>query len=285
MSKRVLALLGIFGACALFSGCGKESDGVAENDLASGLAQQLCDSLGSCCAVANVTFDAADCKATVTAQFNAQVAQLHTPNIVYDAEAAGDCLSEYPNALTCGRPNGTTPEACARVYQGKLAEGATCQRSQECARPAGGIASCGSTDSGGAKTCRLLRSGSPVHGKAGEACSGDCEANSCSTIVDSSGGPSAGSTTVCYRSDGLHCGSTRTCETLAVVGAPCTSRDDCVDDAFCDFSAGKCSPDREVGEACTDSRDCKSGACDEAGAVCLAGGVTAERCGRDYIDD
>ncbi len=292
MAKRVLAWFGLLAACASFGGCGKTGDGtgaVELSDLPAALANLLCGSLGGCCKASSFAFEEAECRRVQTANFDDELTGLDPAKVHYDAEAASDCLAALRSNIQCGRVNDSSANAaCNRVFTGTVGPGQACTDSMECARPAGGSVYCEPAAEGStAEVCTPSAGSAAVHGKAGQACNGSCEDDSCSIGVATGPGDTATpvALAVCYQNEGLYCGPTGTCEALLGLGQNCSDFSACTTDLFCDFSTSVCTAPRELGAPCQGSDECKSGYCDGDNAACAERAVTATTCSVGKVTD
>lgn len=303
--------LGVLGVLAALAGCGKSEGGsqaIPKAELPSRVAKVVCESLASCCKNSGHGFDVAACKAAYQEQVEEGVFELQSPNIEYDAEAAGECLDAVAVG-SCGDLDEDDAPACRRVFRGKLALGAPCVDSDECREEPGQSVSCTSDDGVSPEVCTLLGpSASQRRGRPGEACSGTCYGGSdCSgdapspTPAPGPGVPAPPTDpTLCYRDDGLWCNyQSGICESLLPLGAACTDYGSCAGSNFCDVYTQACRAPAADGSPCDGDDGCQSGNCvypdsPQVGATgpsgtCVARGiVTAEQCEVDFgrdVDD
>ncbi len=301
MASRVTVWLGAAVVVWLVGACGK-SEGSAEAipraELPGRVASLMCESIGSCCQSSGYPIDVAVCKRLLTADLQEELLEEQEEGVVYDAQAAGDCLAVVAPQLVCGDIEGGDGEACERVFRGTVALGQPCSSSRQCARAAGQEVSCQSDDGLSPQVCTELESAR--RGKAGDLCTGTCyEGDECLSFGAPVPAPGPGGVPVpqpepamCYRDDGLYCGGTNlTCLPLLQVGFACDDYAACVGDAFCDFQTQVCTAPRPNGEPCQSSDECQSGACARANdlepnGVCGASQtVTAEQCESVVTDE
>ena len=280
MARRACAWLGLALVCASLGGCGEtEAEAIPREQLPAKVAEVFCQSLGSCCSSAGFAFDAARCQSSISATYAALLDDTSSPNVIYDGQAAGDCLSTLGPSLQCGRssPSGSSGASCGPVFQGTLKPGQACQDSRECERPAGGIVQCtiqlNATDT--AKVCIVENVGAA--GTAGEACVGSCDADICG-FGSPGGGNASEPTAVCYRRDGLYCAPSGKCESLQKRGSPCGDSGECERGSFCDDATALCTAPRAANELCSSDQECLSGNCDDDSLHCTMYGVTADNC-------
>lgn len=142
----LFASVGLLGV-ALGSGCSGSttSDGaqpVPADQFVERVVSAVCDNVGPCCQSAGFPYDPAACKALGNSDLSASYA-LGNPNVDYDAVAAGKCVAAISDLVrSCGAVDLDGLEQCDLVLVGKLPAGAACQKSVECAAPAGGNAYC-----------------------------------------------------------------------------------------------------------------------------------------------
>jgi hypothetical protein len=278
MARRAMSWFGVVALCAVFGGCKSHDDAapISQDELPGAVASLECDSLGSCCSVASFAFDSTNCHAAETAQLKAELTDMLTPAVRYDAQAAGDCLAELKGRTTCGS---TSPAddiaACDRIFTGTLAAGQACTMSAECASPA----YCnrdGTTEQG---VCTALAVSAAVRGKLGDNCSMTCDdATSCDTVVSAD---QSAAQVACYRSDSLYCDLT--CQKLKAIGETCEASDICQKGLFCDFDSRICTAPHPNGAVCSGGYQCQSHKCSVdpvtgADGTCSSTSVTAEQC-------
>jgi hypothetical protein len=255
---------------ALVPGCGGSSSAgpIPIDQLPSQLADAVCNNIGSCCNAAAIAFDLATCKRNVMTTTSQSLLEEDSPNIKYDAEAAGRCIALYASFFkSCKEPEGTEIEAaCGDVFVGSLPAGAPCTSSDECAHPANSGVECtmdGPAGQTAQSLCVVSSFTASVHGKLGGACNGNCSTgDDCSSTGPASGtgtGPTPPVLASCYADDGLQCDFTsQTCQPLIAIGQPC-SFEGCVAGAYC--AASVCAPFKADGAPCADAIECSSGTC------------------------
>lgn len=272
-----------FGLLCAVAACSSPSSGsgpVSLEQLPAQYATKICESLAPCCQANGTPYSGATCQQTAQAALSATITKLNKATVVYNASAAGACLDAYASTLRgCSETaidSQALVTACNAVFTGTLPAGAVCTLSEECLKPAGGQAYCNidtvaSTGSGGASgassggssgggsggamgTC-VQEVPSP-HGKAGDACAGDCTATTSSVGCSGSAvpGTDTAATALCYRNEGLYCATsapttgtpaiTQVCRPIGAIGSAC-SGNGCVDGAFC--NAGTCAAQYDSG--------------------------------------
>ncbi len=289
MLKKLTAWVCLLGAVSVVAACGKSessSGPIPKAELPARLAKIACEGLAGCCKTAALAFDLATCKQAYTARLKGDIKQLNSPNIDYDAAAAGECVDAIDGHSQCGEFEDNNAPACERVFRGKLAIGSLCTDSDECRGNPGQRVNCTSSDGLAPEVCTLESSTPSVHGKEGDACFTTCnEGRTCDFGSEPSPGIAAPGDPVsmpapqaaCYRAEGLWCDSTSgTCARLAQVGFPC-SYESCVGDAFCDPERQVCTTPRDIGAPCTSRNECQSHICgeDSGGPVMGDPGVSA----------
>ena len=274
---RILAavIVGVVGL-ALVPAC-SSGDNSSAGDPAV-FAAKYCALYEPCCADAGFPANnQAGCRAFFGALpiTNATTAQQCLDDLTAQASDPGFCTFQT-----------TQPDSCAKVYPqntstGTAKPGAACNTNDDCAPQSSGDVSCASTGSGTSSVCQVR-----VHAKSGEACQGTVDG-----IVTYTSGQVVGTTVpFCFRSDGLYCTGSGTCQSLVDVGGGCGDPGACKDGTFCD--GGQCATKHPVGAACTTQSACQDGAycTDIVGGKCaakLAEGSacdTDEQCTTGYCD-
>ena len=264
------------------AGPGPSAGPISLQQLPDQLAAAFCDNIAGCCHTAAIAFDLATCQQALLANLNQSVAMETSPNIKYDANAAGSCVAAYASEVkSCKLDETVLNEACRTVFVGSLPPGAPCTVSDECSKSADGDAYCDTSSPSSAQgTCVSLGSPGP-HGKQGETCGGTCTSNSCSSSPSPAGSVPL---PTCFNSDGLYCGPDQTCQPLVALGQPCES-DACKPGTFCKFSTtpsgsfqGACAAVQSAGAPCMQDEDC-------AGGLCMfgAGNTPTGICGSDTL--
>lgn len=293
---KLRSLLGCGVAGLLLTGaCGGSSDeggaaAIPRDQAPAQFVNAVCDNIAPCCAKSGLSYDAAGCR-TTWEQIANQLLFAYPDTTNYDAAAAGACLNLVKQAYaSCTEP--PTDGPCKSVLTGKVPEGGVCSNSIECQAPPNGDASC---DQG--KCVQEPR------GKSGDACNATCtESPGQTSCFGSSGSGSSGSAT-CFTNDGLACLSDGKCGALSslgqacdfgtctpgtycdgtckepkAVGMPCSSFDECVSSAYCDFQGSQnCEAKKADGAACADRDECVGGDCN-AGKCAQDGIANAESC-------
>lgn len=253
-------VVGFVGLGSVVSACSDpdEPSPAAASDFVEQLAQATCAGLAPCCQRANIAYDQATCLTNARAEFADDLGRLSGPKFRYEASAAGGCLTEVKRVLAACEEfeDDTTGVACAGVFVGTLAEGATCTRDEECADQA----NCLGLTSGGTGICGKNTDFTFTHGKLGEACAGECSGAKCQVF-----GEAMNPAVVCYESDGLSCNGS-VCAQIVGVGEACDGMASCNSTAYCDTTLMKCVARKPEGAACTTGpecqrRDCNSGIC------------------------
>jgi hypothetical protein len=308
----------VVAACSSPAG-GAASGPISIEQLPAQFAAKICQSLGPCCQANGTPYDSATCQQTAQAALTVSTAKLNKATVKYNASAASACIDAYASAIArCSEVDfASVLTACDAVFTGTLPAGAACSVDEECATPPGGSASCATSsvapsgnggasgassgDLGGATRSCVQRAPAP-HGKAGDACAGDCTLAAsgigCSSLPPSAGvGPTL--TTLCYRDEGLYCGANSllhgsttpaasACAPIAAIGSPCTANG-CVDGAFC--NAGTCAAQYDSGPCGAGASDAcsRKSYCDYAnGYLCLprlaegAACTSGSTCQSDY---
>jgi hypothetical protein len=278
MARRAMGWFGVMALCAVFGGCKSHDDAapISQDDLPGAVASIECDSLGSCCSLASFVFDSTNCHATETAQLKAELTDMLTPAVHYDAQAAGDCLAELKGRTLCGSTRSADDiPACDRIFTGTLATGQACTMSAECTPP-GFCNRDVTTEQGVCAPAGVA----PVRGKLGDNCSTTCD-DPTSCRVDVAGDPSAAAPVACYRSDSLYCDIT--CQKFKALGEVCNASDGCQAGLFCDFDSAICTAPHPNGAVCSGDYQCQSHKCSAdpstgADGTCSITSVTAQQC-------
>lgn len=274
LAGAVLLAVGV--ACSSSSGSG-----------ASGFVQQYCALFEPCCAAAGLSTTGVHCQ---------DLASSATASDGYDAAAGQACLTaaqaEQAAGTFCTTLGDDIPQ-CSQVFQasgGTAQPGQPCQQDSDCARGAGGGATCfdqfSFVDGGTSQTETCIQT-SP--GQAGD---GPCigTKNGGETIYSWSGqGSPPTQAVVCDVSAGTTCdGTTQKCVALVAVGQPCTSDGACVPSAYCAFAgtSAQCAARLPDGASCAQApTGCQTtSTCDAATSTCKplldngAACTTGEQC-------
>lgn len=308
--KRVVVGLSCIWATSLF-GC-SSSDGAAPvplEKLPQEFASALCESIAPCCMADSIPYTATTCKSTVTGTLTEFVTR--NTGAKYDAQAAGNCLSKLKSDLDrCVGFDDVSD--CEGIFVKNFAIGERCTSSSDCASH-----HCEFGVDAASSLCAAPLADNKQHGRAGEACLGDC-----STLDDgllSCGGfSSEGATAYCYESEGLYCDfQTSVCKARAALGASCTDTA-CVAGTYCDPTtlvcsephdsgtcyftsstqngcsaksycsgagvggAGQCVAKKPDGYSCTTPDECFSKRCNDAGTCGVGPAATEDSC-RGYL--
>jgi hypothetical protein len=280
-------------ALTLAFACSSKSSGSGGGGAttSSSFTQQYCQLLEPCCAQAGLSTTGALCESFAGAAF---------AQGTFDQASAQTCLAGIQAESSAGTfctTLGNDIPACAQVSMvasGTTPPGGTCTDDSDCAKAAGGGATCFDQfnfDDGGTsqtQTCIQTLPGQAGQGPCIGVVSGDV------TTYDWSGTgalPTEG--VLCATADGLTCSSaTQKCVALAAVGQACGQDSDCVTSAYCasgteqqctpriadgasctiapdgclttsycDSASSTCKPQLGSGSACTVDQQCTSGAC------------------------
>jgi len=238
---------------------GSSSSGVVPlGSFAAEYADVLCDGLSRCCPAAGLPYDDATCRSNWLLVSQSIVTVAEPPNVSYNGNAAATCFEAIRADLAaCNNFSdvGDNEPACRQVFQGTLPNGAECQESIECARPAEGSVGCSQDDLG------VRRCDQRPLGVLGSPCEGTCSREGNVTFCSLGGSGAAR----CYKNDGLFCDDTGTgtCQRLVAIGGDCTGFKECVDGAFCDGTV--CAARLPVGSACGGDSECAATAYCETG--------------------
>lgn len=270
MRKLVAAWLMFGGVSLLAAGCKSdpaEAPRVPVERFATEFSVAVCDNAARCCSGANFTFDQPNCEGRLKASFQASLDQVLMDPVDYDEVAAGKCLAALADR-GCGMASFEFP-ACEGLFQGRLEDGAECERDAACKSRW-----CALRGDASVAVCEPLQSSElVVAGKQGDDCVDTCnELGDCPPI---GGTPPL---TVCYRTDGLFCGSRADgavphCEPLREVGQPCEQSRECAAGSFCQ---GICEAPHPNGASCEFDAECRSGACVDG--ECAESALTEEAC-------
>src|SRR5882724_137659 len=180
MAARICAWLSLALARGSFAGCAKtDTEGVPREQLPAKVAEIFCESIADCCKSSGFAFDSATCNSKIASEYALVLSETSSSNVIYNEQAAGECLAGVRGTLMCGKsgPNGSDA-VCNTVFQGKLKAGQVCTSEQECEHPAGGFAFCDApANASDPKVC-VTQAGS-AHGAVGQACTGSCAGDIC----------------------------------------------------------------------------------------------------------
>lgn len=195
--------------------------------------------------------------------------------VKYDAAAAGKCLQRLSS--TCDAGDGSDDPTCRSAFQGTGAEGAACEKGQECASH-----ECtGSVASGCPGKCSKKKA------TAGEACAADadCESNLSCADTMCAALPVAKLGEDCSKSEcekGLHCSfvdSKFTCRKPGMADAICFDHADCSEGFYCNqqipnTNQGVCTAWAKVGDLCKAGQFSATSPCPPA-SKCVGDSPTA----------
>ena len=294
-------------ACSPSNGGGSATP-VSEDQFPQAAAKVLCETVAPCCKAAQLAYEETSCKTTAVRDFTSFLTESSTPNNRYDAAAAGNCLSVLKSELeACKSFDEAADIACSAVFVGTVQAGGACTNSGDCVAPNHckfDPASANATSG----VCASPEATEP-HGKAGDACLGDCRLAGPTTVCDPSG-VTSGVTAYCYQADGLYCAfSTQKCAKYAQLGEPCTAdgcvagtfcngtvcatptdsgpclqgQSACTAKSYCDDGSRLCTPKKADGATCRGPEECATDECAGADGVAqgvcgLGGAATATRC-------
>lgn len=255
------------------SGSGAAAAPIPQDQLLRSYVAAVCDNIGSCCEVEGFAYDPNKCNEAGLEELGDELPNTTDGRVVYDANAAGACVSAIAKAAKSCKP--FFAAECDEVFKGTLAPGEACTRSIECAPSDAGDVDCDYES----QVCVV----SP-RGAVGDGCSQTCtetdsDGTECSGSGGSSGGPEPGPAT-CYTNDGLACDEDYKCAPLAGLGEPC-SYDGCVEGATCN-STGVCVPLAAVGEPCEWYDSCVDTAYCGPDQVCAARKPDGAACNDEY---
>lgn len=262
------------GSLSLAGGCsGSTTDGggstpVPADQFVTRFIDAVCNNIGSCCQQSGFAYDAAGCKALGQAEFKQPVSE--SPSVVYDPNAAGDCIAAVQKAATSCGAFDFDSSACEAILKGTLQAGAVCASSEECADPAGGNAYCDVPLDATSGKCVV-----ETRGKSGESCGSTCTDHGDGSS-DCMGSTQWTGQASCYVNDGLYCNGT--CQPVIPVGQPCEV-DGCAMGAYC--QAGTCTAFPSAGEPCADGYLCGDASYCDPGGTCQSEKAKGQSCASD----
>lgn len=165
---------------------------------ASAFTATFCQSLETCCVDWN--FSRSVCERSMQ-WLDIAASSARRGHFVYHEQAAARCLADLQRADLCQEH---VPASCARVFESQLGPGEVCESALDCPPDPGGYSSC-ALEADGAHRC----AGAAVQG---ERCAWTCADDG---FCVSNGGLPTGKT--CHLRQGLHCGSSGTCEGVGAV--------------------------------------------------------------------
>lgn len=263
--RRGLGLVAVLSGGLLVGACGgsSKSDGspgtgpVAEGDFIQKVADAVCGNLSGCCAATGLPYDRAGCEAYVLGELELDV----SPNTTWDSVAAGRCVDWFVSVASSCRDSRDNREPCQDIYRGTLPEGAPCTASEECADIRGTAATCAYDSVTSMDTC--AREIEPIRGRAGDACSSTCSADSCVGFGSPEGGAA---NTICHVEDGLLCSSVQgLCVPPPRLGEACFDYY-CGAGAYCSNVSLVCTATKPNGQSCEFSEECTGSSC--ADGIC-----------------
>jgi len=269
----VLALLPVsIGACDDLNQATKaKSSGTADlltqTEFVTAFQDLACANLKKCCTDAGLGLDTSRCSTIFSG------AGEGADNAIFNPTNAEQCLVELKATASCGTTNHSP--TCNLAYKGMLEPGEACKQSLDCAKPSGGDANCDPLRG----ICVV-----GIRGELGAECQQSCEQVPNGTVYcvwgpASSGYANGTQITNCFANDGLLCGDTGQCATLATSGMTCVDDSSCSRELYCDISRGyTCQPKRALGQACVEfSVLCVAGAYCNSG-TCAAKKANGVRC-------
>jgi hypothetical protein len=291
---RVAVLSGVVSSIALLacsSGAGGSIGGapVAFDQLGKTYLEKVCAAIKPCCTENGFAEEFATCAqgaSTLQAAFDEEKAK--SPELVYDAQKAGNCIAKIASVLGTCDPKHSTVDVdhdpdCVGMLRGTKALGATCTSSEQCALGSARTQCVGAStvsDSQGHTTseegiCIALKA---VPGE-GDPCFTYDEVPKADVVYAS-----------CESSDTFYCDrTTHTCKARGGPGASCEDKQGdftsyseqyCNKDSRCDAETRQCVARKAVGEACESSHsDCAATAyCDPTTNKCAALKAGGEAC-------
>jgi hypothetical protein len=264
----VCGLLGLLGtACSSGDSGGPP---VSLDQFPQQFASAYCDTIAPCCTKAEIPYS--------------------DPYTTYDAAAAGNCLAALKQAMqACKSPDsGLENSACGEIFKGSLANGTACTQSVDCVS-----GYCRLDSDGVTRACADPSSptaAQPAHGKAGDACGGDCFESTTTFSGVSTSQMLCEETNIavphpalpfCYASEGVHCSpASETCEAFPALGGACPDGV-CGTGAYCDSATLVCTAPHDSGP-CQFSQECSAKSyCDELTRQCLAKKPDGYSCSSD----
>jgi hypothetical protein len=273
----LLSACGSDGTNASTGGDGGMSGGADAGASIDALRAAFCKSVRACCAAAGSKPDPlANCESEFDRQIPL-VGLVAKGTVLLDGAKLSACLPRLEEqSRTCRPPE----DICVEAFSATLAEGAACDRADECIktidRPIACLKTNVTADAGRPLgVCRAV----PI-GKSGEPCAGSCtKGRICGgTISTFESDPLL---TVCREDDALYCDSTRHCASVLADGVSCTGSSGTTGCASTSYCNAVCTPRKAEGSACTSYSECRAGM-DCIGAACAAVFATAKLCSGDY---
>ena len=264
----------LLASCGSDATTGSPGDGGKSGASLDALRAAFCKAVRACCAAAGSPSEPlVDCESEFDRQIDL-IALVAKGTVLLDEAKLGECLPRLEEqARTCQPPE----NVCVEAFSATLAEGAACERADECKRTIDRPVACLKTNvtaDSGTKlgVCRPV----PI-GKSGEPCTSSCaKGRGCGgTISTFESDPLL---TVCREDDALYCDSTRHCAPLLADGAPC-STSGCASTSYCN---AVCTPRKAEGAACTSHAECRAGLGCTGGTCTTTPFATMKLCSGDY---
>jgi hypothetical protein len=228
-------------------------------------------------------FDAIAAKSCDTTDDNGRVVVPQCQQVISGAvDAGGECWADIECKSTSCQGNGDSPCRVGTCVGEPVLPASPAQLGQSCYLGLGCAQGlyCDQFSS----TCAMLKT-------AGTLCS---STNECEYGLGCAGTGTAGPTCrelptigqpcpdgLC-RDDGAYCssGTTRICMQVGVVGATCTSYEQCSQYYECDFMTSKCAEPPRIGESCSSGSMCfdADAYCDPTTTTCMAGRADGSPC-------
>ena len=260
---------------------GAGSNNIAITALQASLADAVCASAAKCPGVFPFTFASpATCVAIFAGQltdFTDLISEVQSGKIAYDGAQAAQCVATIRNSCSFFDAQ-KAPPGCDKTFVGSTADGAACQKNEECKS-----AFCNQTSQDCPGVCApQVASGAAC--KQSQECSGTlvCSGGKC---VDNLPSKKGGSCDNLICDTGLYCDSTTAnpvCAELVAIGAPCSGGGNggtkCAGDGLCSTDiktgASTCVARAKLGDTCggPGATDC------EAGLVCVPNDKGASAC-------
>ena len=206
---------------------------IAFEDLGLCLEKAQCQQLVRCTPLFK---DIEECEANIADVFNDFSEQvllfgnaIDAGKASYDANIAADCLESFATG-SCDSDGGS--EACEAVFRGTTAANGACLEEFECDELG---SRCDDQGCDGTVECCLGNCLSPVN--VGQ----NCDIAHCRPGDKCVQDPTS---------------SSSTCQSGGA-GSTCANHFDCDEEMLCDFTLGRCAPDRPAGAACSDRRECE----------------------------
>jgi len=230
------------------------------------MADAVCENIAGCCRSANIPFELATCRANREAAFQNELDQASTPERRYNAAGAPACLaalSDFYKQCFQTESDDKISAGCRQMFVGTVALGGACTSSDQCAPAADGFGHClpvpDDLHAPGVCVAEGPSSESTPHGKRGDACNSTCSevGGVLCAGQEPAGSPSG---TACFVAEGLQCDiSSRTCQPLVGLGAPCRFAG-CAAGGYCTRD-NACATVKLDGASCESHEECASQRC------------------------